>query len=98
MFGYCHLGDAGGEKHAASGNAGMLDLVQGLQWVHDNIEAFGGDPGKVMISGESGGAKVCSLLAMPAAKGPSHRAAIQGGSYGQASDLGHSEKMTGVRG
>jgi len=99
VFGYCHLGDAGGEKHAASGNAGMLDLVQGLQWVHDNIEAFGGDPGKVMIFGESGGgAKVCSLLTMPAAKGLFHRAAIQSGSYGQASDLGHSEKMTDVRG
>jgi hypothetical protein len=67
VFGYCRLGDVVGEKYAASGNAGMLDLVQGLQWVHDNIEAFGGDPGKVMIYGESGGgAKVCSLLTMPA--------------------------------
>jgi para-nitrobenzyl esterase len=34
---------------AASGNAGMLDLVQELQWVHDNIEAFGGDPGKAPV-------------------------------------------------
>jgi para-nitrobenzyl esterase len=58
----------------------MLDLVQGLQWVHDNIANFGGDPGKVMIFGESGGgAKVCSLLTMPAAKGLFHRAAIQSG-------------------
>ena len=80
VFGYCHLGDVGGEKYAASGNAGMLDLVQGLQWVHDNIAAFGGDPGKVMIFGESGGgAKVCTLLTMPAAKGLFHRAAIQSG-------------------
>jgi para-nitrobenzyl esterase len=79
LFGYFHLGDVGGEKYAASGNAGMLDLVQGLQWVHDNIAAFGGDPGKVMIFGESGGGKVCSLLTMPAAKGLFHRAAIQSG-------------------
>ena len=80
VFGYFHLGDVGGEKYAASGNAGILDLVAGLQWVHDNIAAFGGDAGNVMIFGESGGgAKVCTLLAMPAAKGLFHRAAIQSG-------------------
>jgi len=80
VFGYFHLGDIGGEKYAASGNAGMLDLVAGLQWVHDNIAQFGGDPGNVMIFGESGGgAKVCTLLTMPAAKGLFHRAAVQSG-------------------
>jgi para-nitrobenzyl esterase len=80
VFGYFHLGDVGGEKYAASGNAGALDLVAGLQWVHDNISAFGGDPDNVMIFGESGGgAKVCTLLAMPAAKGLFHRAAMQSG-------------------
>ena len=93
VFGYCHLGDVGGEKYAASGNAGMLDLVQGLQWVHDNIEAFGGDPGKVMIFGESGGgAKVCSLLAMPAAKGLFHRAAIQSGASLRATEREAADK------
>jgi para-nitrobenzyl esterase len=80
VFGYFHLGDVGGEKYAASGNAGALDLVAGLQWVHDNIAAFGGDPDNVMIFGESGGgAKVCTLLAMPAARGLFHRAAMQSG-------------------
>ena len=80
VFGYFHLGDVGGEKYAASGNAGMLDLVAGLQWVHDNIAQFGGDPGNVMIFGESGGGgKVSTLLAMPSAKGLFHRAAIQSG-------------------
>jgi para-nitrobenzyl esterase len=82
VFGYLHLGDVGGEKYAAAGNAGMLDLVAGLQWVRDNVAQFGGDPGKVMIFGESGGgAKTCTLLAMPAAKGLFHRAAIQSGSW-----------------
>ena len=47
VFGYLHLGDIGGEKYAASGNAGMLDLVAGLEWVRDNAEAFGGDPHNV---------------------------------------------------
>ncbi len=80
IFGYFHLGDVGGEKYAASSNAGMLDLVAGLQWVHDNIAAFGGDPDNVMIFGESGGGvKVSTLLAMPAAKGLFHRAALQSG-------------------
>ena len=55
LFGYFHLGDVGGEKYAASGNAGMLDLVAGLEWVRDNIAQFGGDPNQVMIFGESGG-------------------------------------------
>ena len=82
VFGYLHLGDVGGEKYAASGNAGMLDLVAGLEWVRDNAAAFGGDPHNVMIFGESGGgAKVCTLLAMPAAKGLFHRAAIQSGAW-----------------
>jgi para-nitrobenzyl esterase len=80
LFGYLHLGDIGGEKYAASGNAGMLDLVLALEWVRDNIEAFGGDPDNVMIFGESGGgAKVCTLLAMPSATGLYHRAATQSG-------------------
>ena len=80
LFGYFHLGDLGGEKYAASGNAGMLDLVAGLEWVRDNIERFGGDPANVTIFGESGGgAKVSTLLAMPAAKGLFSRAIIQSG-------------------
>ncbi len=80
LFGYFHLGDVGGEKYAASGNAGMLDLVAGLAWVRDNIAQFGGDPNQVMIFGESGGgAKVSTLLAMPAARGLFHRAAIESG-------------------
>ena len=79
-FGFLHLGELAGEKYAGSGNAGILDLVAALEWVRDNIETFGGDPGNVTIFGESGGgAKVSSLLAMPSAKGLFHRAIIQSG-------------------
>jgi para-nitrobenzyl esterase len=82
IFGYLHLGDLGGEKYSASGNAGMLDIVAALEWVRDNISQFGGNPGNVMIFGESGGgAKVSMLLGMPSAKGLFHRAAIQSGSW-----------------
>ena len=66
--------------YSHSGNAGMLDLVAALRWVHDNIDRFGGDPGNVTIFGESGGGgKVSTLLAMPAARGLFHRAIIQSG-------------------
>ena len=80
VVGYLHLADIGGEAWAGSGLAGMLDLVLALEWIRDNIEAFGGDPDRVMIFGESGGgAKVSTLLAMPSAKGLFHRAVIESG-------------------
>jgi len=81
LFGYLYLAEAGGEKYADSGNAGMLDIVQALEWVRDNIAAFGGDPANVTIFGQSGGGgKVCTLMGMPAAKGLFHKAIAQSGS------------------
>ena len=80
VLGYCYLGELGGADFAKSGNAGILDLVQALEWVRDNIEHFGGDPKNVTIFGESGGgAKVSTLLAMPCAKGLFQRAIIESG-------------------
>ena len=64
----------------ASGNYGTLDLIRSLEWVRDNIDAFGGDPGRVTIFGESaGGINVFSLLLSPRAKGLFHRAISQSG-------------------
>jgi para-nitrobenzyl esterase len=80
-FGFLHLPEIGGAKFAQASNAGMLDAIAALQWVHDNIANFGGDPNNVTIYGQSGGAgKVSTLLAMPGAKGLFHRAIIQSGS------------------
>ena len=80
VLGYAYLAELGGSDFAKSGNAGILDIVQALQWVRDNIDRFGGDPKNVMIFGESGGgSKVCTLMAMPCAKGLFHRQAIQSG-------------------
>jgi para-nitrobenzyl esterase len=80
-FGFLYLKDLGGPGYAEAGNAGMKDIVAGLEWVRDNIERFGGDPRNVTIFGQSGGAgKVSTLLGMPAAQGLFHRAAAQSGS------------------
>ncbi len=77
LFGYIHLDDAD-ERFAQSGNAGVLDMVAALAWVRDNAAAFGGDPGRVTIFGQSGGgAKVSALLACPAARGLFHGAIAQ---------------------
>ncbi len=68
---------AGGGQFASSGNAGMLDLIASLEWVHDNIENFGGDPGNVTIIGQSGGTqKVSTTITMPASKGLVHKAVL----------------------
>jgi len=80
VFGYLHLGEVFGAEYAQSGVAGMLDIVQALEWVRDNIALFGGDPANVTIFGESGGGwKVSLLLAMPGARGLFHKAVIQSG-------------------
>lgn len=63
-----------GAAYADSRNTGMADLVAALQWVRDNIETFGGDPGNVTIFGQSGGGgKVTRLMHMPAAQGLFHK-------------------------
>jgi para-nitrobenzyl esterase len=79
-FGFLYLAEIGGERYADAGNAGMRDIIAGLEWVRDNIASFGGDPGSVTIFGQSGGAgKVSTLLGMPAAQGLFHRAVAQSG-------------------
>ena len=68
------------EQYKYSGNVGMLDIVQALQWIQKNIRQFGGDPSNVTIFGESGGGgKVGTLLSMPSAKGLFNKAIIMSG-------------------
>jgi para-nitrobenzyl esterase len=70
VFGFFNLAEFGGEPYQSSGHVGMLDNVAVLEWVRDNIANFGGDPGKVLIYGQSGGGgKVSTLMVMPAAAG-----------------------------
>ncbi len=69
-----------GAEYANSRYTGMADLVAALQWVHDNIEAFDGDPGNVTIFGQSGGGgKVTRLMQMPAARGLFHKVISESG-------------------
>src|SRR5262249_38524767 len=77
---YLYLGEVGGSEFQGVANVGQLDLVAALQWLRDNISAFGGDPSRVLIFGQSGGGgKVSTLLAMPTARGLFHRAVIERG-------------------
>ncbi|SRR5579871_265639 len=74
VLGYLYLGDS------LTANLGQQDIVASLQWVRDNIAAFGGDPNRVLIFGQSGGGqKVSVLLGMPSATGLFHAAIIESG-------------------
>lgn len=83
-----------GPKYAHSGNAGVLDLIAALDWVNKNIQNFGGDPGNVTIMGQSGGgAKTCTVLAMPQSAGKVHKAVALSGNIIGAIDQAYSRKL-----
>lgn len=81
VFGFLAHPDLSKEApYHSSGNYGLLDMVAALQWVHDNIAAFGGDPSKVTIAGQSAGAFAVNFLcASPLTKGLIHRAIAESG-------------------
>jgi len=93
-LGFSDFAGVGGEKYAASGNVGILDIVATLEWIRDNIAHFGGDPGNVTIMGQSGGGgKVTIISAMPSAKGLFHKAVVLSGAMTKAGDKEYSEKI-----
>ncbi|WP_447783474.1 carboxylesterase/lipase family protein [Stenotrophomonas bentonitica] len=75
VFGYLYLAQLGDARFADSGNVGQLDLIQALRWVREHAHEFGGDAGNITVFGQSGGgAKIATLMAMPAARGLFQRA------------------------
>lgn len=94
VFGYGYLAPYD-PRFADSGNLGHLDLICALRWVRDNITAFGGDPSRVMVFGQSGGgAKIATLMAMPSAEGLFHSAATMSGQQVTASGPGNALKRS----
>lgn len=83
-----------GEKYKYSGIVGMADIVLALQWVHDNISAFGGDPENVTVAGQSGGGgKAAALLQMPMADGLYTRIIIESGAFRCRSETNEENKL-----
>ena len=87
VFGYLSLAEFG-NHYDRSGNLGLLDQVAALSWIQENVAAFGGDPNRVCVVGESAGAmSIGTLLSTRAAEGLFQRAILQSGTpVAQAAD------------
>lgn len=94
-LGYLYLGHLLGDAYRASGSLGLLDQVLALRWVRDNIERFGGDPGRVVLLGQSAGGKsVMNLLLAPSARGLFHGAIAMSGAWQSIKDLATERALT----
>jgi len=91
-LGFLYLGDLD-KKYRSSGNLGLLDVIAALQWVHENIAIFGGDPNRVTVMGESAGAKLLSaVMVAPASQGLFQQAILESGAVQCIRDTGTAKK------
>jgi para-nitrobenzyl esterase len=80
-WGFLELAEIGGKEYEESGNLGILDQLLALQWIHNNIAAFGGDPANVTVFGESmGAASLNILMSLPASRGLIHKGILESSS------------------
>ena len=82
---FTHPALRNGDPLDDSGNFGTLDTIKALEWIQENIDAFGGDPNNVLVSGESAGAhNTMNLVISPLAAGKFHKAMSENGEIGRA--------------
>jgi len=94
-LGFLNLNEVTGSKIRATGNEGILDQIAALDWVQDNIAAFGGNPDDITIFGFSaGGMSVGTLLGIPLARGKFHKAMNRSGAANVVAPLDNAVKMS----
>lgn len=95
VLGFLDLESILGNEYKSSGNNGILDIIEGLKWIKENIESFGGDKENITIMGESAGAKcIGALLVTPLAKGLFNKAILESGSFQAIRDKNTARKIT----